>query len=61
MGGFLLQAPDCPSFPIDSEQLLHLVRDGYLVYPELDVEDIKDKSKSDRFTRYPIPPSFLSI
>lgn len=51
MGGFLLQAPDCSLFPIDSEQLLHLVRDGYLVYPELDVEDIRDKSKSDRFTR----------
>ncbi|QGA14500.1 hypothetical protein EYB26_002154 [Talaromyces marneffei] len=55
MGGFLLDTPDCPLFPIDSEQLLHLVRDGYLVYPELDVEDISDKSKSDRFT------SFLAI
>ncbi|EED18926.1 hypothetical protein TSTA_126340 [Talaromyces stipitatus ATCC 10500] len=55
MGGFLLAAPGSELFPIDAEQLLHLVRDGYLVYPGLDAEDIKDKSKSDRFT------SFLAI
>ena len=46
MGGFLLESPGSELFPIDAEQLFHLVKAGYFPYPDLDVEDIRDKSKS---------------
>lgn len=51
MGGFLLDVPGIDPFPIDAEQLYQLVEGGYVEYPKLDVEDIKDKSKSDRMSR----------
>ncbi|KAJ5123494.1 hypothetical protein N7448_009591 [Penicillium atrosanguineum] len=38
-------------FPIDAEQLFHLVKAGYVPYPDLDMEDIKDKSKLDGLAR----------
>lgn len=34
-------------FLIDAEQLFCLIKDGFIVYPELAVEDIQDKSKSE--------------
>ncbi|KAJ5319457.1 uncharacterized protein N7506_012161 [Penicillium brevicompactum] len=48
MGGFLITYPgeDMPSFPVDAKQLCSLVKDGYLPYPELDEDEIEDKSKS---------------
>ncbi|KAJ5476981.1 hypothetical protein N7539_007125 [Penicillium diatomitis] len=46
MGGFLLQSPGSDMFPIDATQLFCLVQDGFIVYPECDVEDIQDKCKS---------------
>lgn len=51
MGGFLLESPGSETFPIDAEQLFCLVKDGYIAYPDLDVKDIKDKSKSDGLAR----------
>ncbi|KAJ5354123.1 hypothetical protein N7541_006687 [Penicillium brevicompactum] len=44
MGGFLLQSPGSEMFPIDAEQLFWLVKDEFIVYPELDIEDIEDKN-----------------
>jgi hypothetical protein len=51
MGGFLLRSPGSEPFPVDAEQLFRLVKDGYFAYPELDAEDIQDKSKSDSLAR----------
>jgi hypothetical protein len=54
MGGFWIQPPetdDLPSFPLDAKQLHVLVKEGYIEYPHLKEEEIKDKSKSDGLTR----------
>ena len=52
MGGIILQAPDFPPFPIDCQQLIYLVRKGYLDYPkEIDAQTIWDKNKADGFAR----------
>lgn len=51
MGGFLLEGPGSELFPVDAEQLLQLVQAGYVPYPELEVEDITDKSKSDSMAK----------
>lgn len=52
MGGFVLDGPGIKSpFPVDSRQLLFLVRNGYVGYPELAKEDILDRNKSDGFAR----------
>lgn len=51
MRGFLLEYPGSKKFLIDAEQLFWLVKHGYIAYLDLDAEDIKDKSKSDSFTR----------
>jgi hypothetical protein len=44
---FLLESPGSELFPIGAEQLFQSVRSGYVPYPDFDVEDIKDESKSD--------------
>ena len=51
MGGFLLQSPDFPAFPVDGQQLIHLIDRKYLLYPEVDQEAIRDKNKADGFAR----------
>lgn len=51
MGGFLLQSPDFPVFPIDDQQLIYLVNRKYLPHPDIDQETIRDKNKADRFAR----------
>jgi hypothetical protein len=51
MGGFVLESPEFPRFPLDAEQLYYLVSKGYLPYPDVDIEIIKDKNKSDRLAR----------
>jgi hypothetical protein len=51
MGGFVLQSPDVPSFPVDSEQLAYLVEKNYLKYPDIDEETIGDRNKADGFAR----------
>jgi hypothetical protein len=50
MGGFQIEPPDIdllPSFPLDAKQLYILVKEGYIEYPRLEEDEIKDKSKSD--------------
>lgn len=51
MGGFVLQAPDFPPFPVDTQQILYLVREGYISFPDVDKETILDKNKADGFAR----------
>ncbi|MCJ1315190.1 hypothetical protein MMC15_000506 [Xylographa vitiligo] len=51
MGGFMLQCPDFPSFPVDSEQLAYLVERKHLRYPDIDQEMIWDRNKADGFAR----------
>jgi hypothetical protein len=50
-GGFVLQAPDAPSFPISAKQLHYLVQNGYIAVPEITQKEILDKSKADKFTK----------
>lgn len=51
MGGFLLECPDFPAFPIDGFQLAWLVKNDYLYYPEVSRKEIWDKNKADGFAR----------
>ena len=51
MGGFHLQAPDFPPFPVDSQQLLYLVDQKHIDFPEVDQHTIRDKNKADGFAR----------
>ena len=51
MGGFLLQSPDFPAFPVDGQQLVYLVDRKHLPYPNIDQEAIRDKNKADGFAR----------
>jgi hypothetical protein len=51
MGGYVLETPGYPRFPIDSDQLLYLISRSYLEYPNIEEEDIKDKSKADGLAR----------
>lgn len=51
MGGFLLQSPGFPPFPVDSEQLAYLVEKKYLLYPDIDERAIADRNKADGFAR----------
>jgi len=51
MGGFVLQSPDFPPFPVDTQQVLYLIREGYIRFPDVDKETILDKNKADGFAR----------
>lgn len=51
MGGFMLEAPDFPRFPVDGQQLLYLIQNDYVPYPNVDAETIWDKNKADGFAR----------
>ncbi|KAL8768542.1 MAG: hypothetical protein Q9209_005227 [Squamulea sp. 1 TL-2023] len=50
-GGFMLQSPDVPLFPVDSEQLAYLVEKKYLQSPRIDEATIGDRNKADGFAR----------
>lgn len=53
MGGFILTSPDYPrGFPINAEQLFYLVQNDHVAFPELNEEDIKEKSKVDTLSKY---------
>ncbi|KAJ6115166.1 hypothetical protein N7486_000944 [Penicillium sp. IBT 16267x] len=51
MGGFVLESPGSELFPIDAEQLFQLINAGYVPCPDLEAEDMEDKSKSDSMAR----------
>ena len=50
-GGFLLDTPDYPAFPITAKQLLYLTRAGYTSLPPITKREIWDKSKADKFAK----------
>lgn len=51
MGGFMLESPGFPPFPVDSEQLAYLIEKEYLPYPNIDEGAIGDRNKADGFAR----------
>lgn len=51
MGSFLLQSPDFPVFPVDGQQLIHLVDRKYLPHPDIEQETIRNKNKADGFAK----------
>src|SRR5437763_5321142 len=51
MGGFLLESPDFPAFPIDGQQIGYLVERKYLPNPDVAENTIWDKNKADGFAR----------
>ena len=52
MGGFLLQAPDFPPFPLDAEQLYYRVTNKFIEYLNIEEEEIKDRNKADSLAQY---------
>ncbi|KAK0724117.1 hypothetical protein B0H67DRAFT_529701 [Lasiosphaeris hirsuta] len=52
MGGFMLYARDGIPFPVNSKQILWLVKHEYLSFPALSERDIEDKSKADGFAKF---------
>ncbi|KAI0203413.1 hypothetical protein F4808DRAFT_449344 [Astrocystis sublimbata] len=50
-GGFLLQPPNEPSFPISAQQIHFLVSRNYIPLPRITREEIRDRSKSDWFAK----------
>ena len=51
MGGFHLQPPNFPSFPVNAKQLQYLILHGYTEYPSITEKEIWDKSKADGFQK----------
>ena len=52
MGGLHLRSPDFPSFPINSKQLHYLIIRGYVNFPQIKEEQIRDKNKVDGMLRF---------
>lgn len=52
MGGFQLQSPGFPTFPVDAKQLHYLVSNRYLEYPKLEPAVIEEKNHVDGLARY---------
>ncbi|KAI1422278.1 hypothetical protein F5Y12DRAFT_799684 [Xylaria sp. FL1777] len=50
-GGFFLEAPDCPAFPINAKSVHYLYSKGLIEFPRITREDIWDRSKADRFAK----------
>ena len=40
-----------PGFPIEGSQLVWLVKERYLEYPEISIQEIWDKKKADGYAR----------
>ncbi|OCL00552.1 uncharacterized protein K441DRAFT_683854 [Cenococcum geophilum 1.58] len=51
MGGFVLVSPDLPNFPINCKHLCYLATHGYISLPDIEVEDVWDKSKAAGFAK----------
>ena len=51
MGGFVLETPNFPSYPINAKQLHYLVTKDYIPYPSTTSKEIWDKSKQDGFQK----------
>ncbi|KAL9618505.1 MAG: hypothetical protein Q9160_006761 [Pyrenula sp. 1 TL-2023] len=51
MGGFELRSADFVPFRITSRHLYYLVSKGYIQYPNISLDDIRDKSKQDNIAK----------
>jgi hypothetical protein len=52
MGGFVLAASDLSApIPLDAEQVFYLVKNKFIDYPTLTIEQINDKNKADGLAR----------
>ncbi|KAI4629256.1 uncharacterized protein J4E87_003518 [Alternaria ethzedia] len=51
MGGFVLEPPDYPRFPVNAHQVHYLVEHGFVDFPKIHRDAIKDKNKADAFVR----------
>ncbi|KAI9714773.1 MAG: hypothetical protein M1820_000062 [Bogoriella megaspora] len=51
MGGLELRTTDFVPFLINSRHLYYLVSKGYMEYPEISLEEIRDKSKQDNVAK----------
>ena len=51
MGGYHLATDDFQSFPINAEQLFHLIEKGFVDYPSETERDIDDRNKRDGLAR----------
>lgn len=54
MGGFVVQSPEWPAFPVDAKQVHYLVKKGYIMIDQvaLDKEIITDRNKGDGMVRF---------
>ncbi|KAF1991262.1 hypothetical protein K402DRAFT_389433 [Aulographum hederae CBS 113979] len=50
-GGFILEAPDFPKFPINATSIHYLCCNGRIDPPSITRESIWDRSKADRFAK----------
>jgi hypothetical protein len=51
MGGFMLDPPDYPPFPINAYQIHYLVEHEFMEFPRINRETLWDKNKADGFVR----------
>jgi squalene monooxygenase len=50
-GGFILETPDCPPFPINAKSIHYLSSTGWIKSPTITRENIWDRSKADLFAK----------
>jgi squalene monooxygenase len=50
-GGFILDTPDCPAFPINAKSIHYLRCTGWIAQLDITKENIWDRSKSDLFAK----------
>ncbi|KAK1710799.1 hypothetical protein BDP67DRAFT_520873 [Colletotrichum lupini] len=51
MGGIHLKSPDYGRFPINAAQLLYLIKDEYVVYPDMEAMAISERNSVDALSR----------
>ncbi|KAL9048986.1 MAG: hypothetical protein Q9206_005749 [Seirophora lacunosa] len=51
MGGYHLESPGYPTFPLNAPQLLFMISKGYVEFPAEDETDIEDRNKRDGLAR----------
>ncbi|KAK1625746.1 hypothetical protein BDP81DRAFT_327350 [Colletotrichum phormii] len=52
MGGIHLKSPDYGRFPINAAQLLYLIKNEYVVYPDMEAMAISERNSVDALSRY---------
>ena len=52
MGGYHLDAPGYPTFPLNANQLSFLISNGYVDFPAEDETDVDDRNKRDGLARF---------